>query len=64
MATTTSKTWGSSYVPDNSVTVSSTGKTSELLILTHDIESLQSSYYISNGFNQSHGYLYEIWLEK
>ena len=64
MATTTSKTWGSSYVPDNSVTVSSTGKTAELLILTHDIESLQSSYYISNGFNQSHGYLYEIWLEK
>ena len=64
MATTKSKTWGSSYVPDNSVTVSSTGKTAELLILTHDIESLQSSYYISNGFNQSHGYLYEIWLEK
>ena len=64
MATTKSKTWGSSYVPDNSVTVSSTGKKAELLILTHDIESLKSSYYISNGFNQSHGYLYEIWLEK
>lgn len=64
MATATSKTWGSSSVPANSVTVSSTGKTAELLTLTHDIESLQSSYYISNGFNQSHGYLYEIWLEK
>ena len=64
MATATSKTWGSSSVPANSVTVSSTGKTAELLTLIHDIESLQSSYYISNGFNQSHGYLYEIWLEK
>ena len=64
MATTTSKTWGSSSVPADYVTVSSTGKTTELLTLTHDIESLQSSYYICNGFNQSHGYLYEIWLEK
>ena len=64
MATTTSKTWGSSYIPADSVTVSSTRKKTDLLTLTHDITSLQLSYYISNGFNQSHGYLYEIWLEK
>ena len=64
MATTTSKTWGSSYIPADSVTVSSTRRKTDLLTLTHDITSLQLSYYISNGFNQSHGYLYEIWLEK
>lgn len=29
-----------------------------------DISSLNDSYYIINGFNQSKGNIYEIWLEK
>lgn len=64
MATTTTKSWGSAHYPSNYATYSGTSRTTELLTLTHDITSLESSYYICNGFNQSHGYLYEVWLEK
>ena len=64
LATTTSKTWGTEYSPANNVTFSVTSRTTELLTLSQDITSLNATYYICNGFNQSHGYIYEIWLEK
>ena len=64
LATTTSKTWGTEYSPSNNITFSATSRTTELLTLSQDITSLNSTYYICNGFNQSHGYIYETWLEK
>ena len=64
MATTTNKTWGSAYYPSGYKTFSYTDKTTEQLTLTHDITELNTSYYICNGFNQSYGNIYEIWLEK
>ena len=64
MATTTNKTWGSAYYPSGYKTFSYTDKTTAQVTLTHDITELNTSYYICNGFNQSYGNIYEIWLEK
>ena len=64
MSTTTNKTWGSADYPSGYKTFSYTDKTTEQLTLTHDITELNTSYYICNGFNQSYGNIYEIWLEK
>lgn len=64
MAITTNKTWGPDYKPSGNVTFTNNYKTEEVLTLTTDITNLNTSYYISNGFNQSHGKIYEIWLEK
>lgn len=64
LATTTNKTWGSAYYPSGYKTYSSTSRTTAQLTLTHDITELNTSYYICNGFNQSYGNIYEIWLEK
>ena len=64
MAITTNKTWGPDARPSGYVTSTNNYKTEEVLTLTTDITNLNTSYYISNGFNQSHGKIYEIWLEK
>ena len=64
MATTTNKSWGSAFSPSGYKTLSYNPQTTSLLTLTHDITSLNTSYYICNGFNQSWGYIYELWLEK
>ena len=64
MATTTNKSWGSAFSPSGYKTLSYNPQTTSLLTLTHDITSLNTSYYIYNGFNQSWGYIYELWLEK
>lgn len=62
LATSTSNSWGSSWLPSNSNNVYSK-KDESKNPLELDISSLNGKYYIINGFNQSRGYIYEIWLE-
>ena len=61
LATSTSNSWGSSWVPSNNYVCSKKDESKNPLEL--DISSLNGKYYIINGFNQSRGYIYEIWLE-
>lgn len=63
LSTSTTNSWGSPWYPSNSkVHVCSYTKKNEI-VLENDISSLNGKYYIINGFNQSRGYIYEIWLE-
>ena len=64
LAITPSNLWGSSAIPNNNIMYSKSNLDKGELILENDISSLTGEYYIMNGFNQSRGYIYEIWLEK
>lgn len=64
LATTSTSSWGSAWYPSGHSSLSTTNTILGENMLVSDITSLESSYYICNGFNQSHGYIYEIWLEK
>lgn len=64
LAITPSNLWGSSAIPNNNIMYSKSNLDKGKLILENDISSLTGEYYIMNGFNQSRGYIYEIWLEK
>lgn len=64
LATSTSNLWGSSWYPSyNKVYDCSKLDKDEKKELKNDISSLNGKYYIINGFNQSRGYIYKIWLE-
>lgn len=64
LSISTSNLWGSSWYPANSKAYIRSGIEKGEIILENDISSLTGEYYIMNGFNQSRGYVYEIWLEK
>mgnify|MGYP002539326726 FL=1 len=64
LATSSSNLWGSSVIPNGNTKYSCSKLEKGELILENDISSLTGEYYIMNGFNQSRGYIYEIWLEK
>lgn len=59
-----SKTWGSGDRPTGCEAISWTGMTIGDNTLTCDISEKTGEYYIWNGFNQSRGYVYSVWLEK
>lgn len=64
LATTTTNLWGENWYPSSSIKYSYSETKKGETILENDISSLTGEYYIMNGFNQSRGYVYEIWLEK
>ena len=64
LATTTTNLWGENWYPSSSTKYSYSETKKGETILENDISSLTGEYYIMNGFNQSRGYVYEIWLEK
>ena len=64
LATTTTNVWGASWYPSSSKKYNSSEKKKDEMVLENDISTLTGEYYIMNGFNQSRGYVYEIWLEK
>lgn len=64
LATSKSDTWGSSYMPSDYSSGNTTGRSNGNQTLINDISNLEGEYYIWNGFNQSHGYIYEVYLVK
>ncbi len=64
LATTTTNVWGASWYPSSSKKYNSSEKKKDEMVLENDISTLTGEYYIMNGFNESRGYIYEIWLEK
>ena len=64
LAITTSSTWGSAWSPNAYDALSRTGRKVATETITSDISTKTGEYYIVNGFNQSKGYIYSVWLEK
>ena len=64
LAVTKNNKWGSTWYPESNITYIDSKLETKETILEIDISSLNDSYYIINGFNQSKGNIYEIWLEK
>lgn len=64
LSVSTSNLWGGTWYPLNSKIYSNSYLEKGNIVLEDDISSLKGEYYIINGFNQSRGYINEIWLEK
>ena len=57
------KSWGPNFAPESGVGIGSQeiiGKYE----YSFSLSNYQDSYYVINGFNQSHGYIYSVWLER
>lgn len=63
LSTSTTNSWGSPWYPSNSKVYVCSNTNKDEIVLENDISSLNGKYYIINGFNQSRGYIYKIWLE-
>ena len=64
LAITNSLIWGSEWFPNGYIVVNRTERNIGTAILSCDISAQSGDYYICNGFNQSKGYIYSVWLEK
>lgn len=62
----TSNSWGSGYLPETNKRAATTGVATgnKTLQIDDTTFSFDNEYFIFNGFNQSKGYIYSIWLEK
>lgn len=64
VSATTVNYWGSAWYPAGYIFVVGSGQITGNTTVTANITSVTGTQYICAGFNQSHGYIYEIWLEK
>ena len=64
LTTTTVNYWGTAWSPAGYTSLGWSGQITGNTIVTDDITTLTGTQYICAGFNQSHGYIYEMWLEK
>ena len=64
VSTTTVNYWGSVWYPAGYTSLVGSGPIIGETTITNDITSLTGLQYICAGFNQGHGYIFELWLEK
>ena len=64
VSTTTVNYWGAAWYPAGYTSLVGSGQITGNTTVTSNITSVTGAQYICAGFNQSHGYIYEMWLEK